>query len=102
MNTYNLFVSHSWRYSNSYERFINLLTQRRYFSFRDYSIPPDDPIHSARNENELRDGRMGGIHHAPFAPVDNVRREIGLGGVESARKSSMGRCWIDDVRQVRR
>ena len=55
MNTPNLFVSHSWRHSDSYDRFINLLTQRRYFSFKDYSVPPDDPIHNARNQNELRE-----------------------------------------------
>lgn len=55
MNTHNLFVSHSWRYSDSYDRFINLLTQRGYFSFRDYSVPPNDPIHNARNQSELRE-----------------------------------------------
>ena len=54
MNTYNLFVSHSWRYSDSYDRFINLLDRRSYFAFRDYSVPPDDPIHNARNQSELR------------------------------------------------
>ena len=55
MNTYNLFVSHSWRYIDGYDRFVNLLNQRRYFSFRNYSVPPDDPIHNARNQNELRE-----------------------------------------------
>ena len=55
MKTYNLFVSHSWRYSDSYERLINLLNERRYFSFKDYSVPPDDPIHNARNQKELRE-----------------------------------------------
>lgn len=54
MKTYNLFVSHSWRYSDSYDRLVNLLNQRRYFAFRDYSVPPDDPIHNARNQSELR------------------------------------------------
>lgn len=55
MNTYNLFVSHSWRYSDSYERLINLLNERRYFSFKDYSVPPDDPIHNARTQKALRE-----------------------------------------------
>ena len=55
MNTHNLFVSHSWRHSDSYDRFISLLTQRRHFSFKDYSVPPDDPIHNARNQKELRE-----------------------------------------------
>ena len=54
MKTYNLFISHSWRYSNQYDRLVNLLNQRRYFSFRDYSVPPDDPIHGAGSDAQLR------------------------------------------------
>ncbi len=45
MRTYNLFVSHSWAYSDNYDRLINLLRGRGYFNFSDYSIPKDDPVH---------------------------------------------------------
>lgn len=54
MRTYNLFVSHSWAYSNAYERLIGLLENRGYFSFRDYSVPKDDPIHYAGTDAQLR------------------------------------------------
>ena len=54
MKTYNLFVSHSWRYGDAYDRLINLLNSRPYFSFRDYSVPKDDPIHGANNDTQLR------------------------------------------------
>ncbi len=55
MKTYNLFISHSWSYSENYDRLINLLNSRAYFSFRDYSVPKDDPVHDADNEDELRE-----------------------------------------------
>ena len=54
MKTYNLFISHSWSYADQYERLIKLLRQRPYFAFKDYSVPPDDPIHNAKNEAQLR------------------------------------------------
>lgn len=54
MKTYNLFVSHSWRYADTYNRLISLLRKRRYFAFKDYSVPPDDPIHNAGSDAKLR------------------------------------------------
>ena len=54
MRTFNLFVSHSWRHSDAYERLVSLLRRKPYFDFRDYSIPEDDPIHDARNDTQLR------------------------------------------------
>ena len=54
MKTYNLFISHSWLYGNQYARIHRLLRDRRYFAFRDYSVPQDDPIHGAANDAQLR------------------------------------------------
>ena len=54
MATYNLFISHSWRYSDAYDRLVNLLNERGYFSFNNYSVPKDDPVHNANNDKQLR------------------------------------------------
>lgn len=51
---YRLFISHSWNHSDDYDRLIRLLKERRYFSFKDYSIPRDDPIHKAGTDAQLR------------------------------------------------
>lgn len=51
--TYNLFISHSWSYSDAFENLIALLRKRPYFSFRDYSVPKNDPIHNAPNSQAL-------------------------------------------------
>ncbi len=54
MKTYNLFISHSWRYGDHYARLCNLLRARRHFAFRDYSVSKDGPIHDAANDAQLR------------------------------------------------
>ena len=51
---YNLFISHSWTYSNAYENLIELLEKKPYFIFKDYSVPKNDPIHNAYYESQLR------------------------------------------------
>jgi hypothetical protein len=52
-NTYNIFISHSWTYGDAYDKLVALLNARGYFSFKNYSVPKDDPIHNARNEQAL-------------------------------------------------
>ena len=54
MRTHNLFISHSWSYSDSYDKLIGLLDARPYFAYRNYSVPRDDPIHNARSASALR------------------------------------------------
>jgi MTH538 TIR-like domain (DUF1863) len=51
--TYNLFISHSWAYSDAYDKFIKLLERDSSFSYRNYSVPKHDPILNARNDREL-------------------------------------------------
>lgn len=53
--TYNLFISHSWSYSDTYEKLLSLLDSRGYFSYRNYSVPMDDPIHTRGTDRELHD-----------------------------------------------
>ena len=54
MRTHNLFISHSWSYSDAYERLVALLEKRTYFRFKNYSIPRNDPIHNAKTDDALR------------------------------------------------
>ena len=58
MRTYNLFISHSWSYSDSYEKLEHLLREKSYFEFKDYSVPKDDPIHTKGSDQELRQAIM--------------------------------------------
>ena len=51
---YNLFISHSWSYSDSYEKLIRLLDAKPYFTYKNYSVPQNDPIHHAHYDYQLK------------------------------------------------
>lgn len=53
--TYNICISHSWTYSDAYEKIVSLLSSNPYFSFKNYSVPKNDPIHNARYDWQLRE-----------------------------------------------
>lgn len=44
MRTYNLFISHSWNYSDAYNRLVDLLNSRPYFAYKNFSVSEDNPI----------------------------------------------------------
>lgn len=54
VKTRNLFISHSWSYRDAYDGLCGLLNAAAYFSYRNYSVPSDDPIHNAPNQRLLR------------------------------------------------
>ena len=53
---YNLFISHSWTYGDSYDRLIEMLDDAPNFYYKDYSVPKNDPIHNA--SYEVTDGKV--------------------------------------------
>jgi hypothetical protein len=55
MKTYNLFISHSWKYGNQYSDLTNLLDQRPFFSFKNYSVPESNPITGSRTDKQLEE-----------------------------------------------
>ena len=53
MATVHLFISHSWSHSDAYDRLTNLLDSRPYFTYVDYSLPRDHPVHTSGTDKEL-------------------------------------------------
>ena len=53
MRDYNIFISHSWTYSDQYQKIEKLLEEASYFSFKNYSVPKDDPVHNAPTDKAL-------------------------------------------------
>jgi hypothetical protein len=59
-HTINVFISHSWSYCEDYDKIHEWLCREFWNTngtpvyFNDYSVPKDDPIHYARNADELR------------------------------------------------
>ncbi len=50
---HNLFISHSWQYPDAYDGLCNLLDNRNYFYYNNYSVPKDDPVHTNGTDKEL-------------------------------------------------
>lgn len=44
MRTYNIFISHSWSYNEEYDRLVKLLDNAPDLSWKNYSVPFDDPL----------------------------------------------------------
>lgn len=49
--TYNLFISHAWKYGAEYDRLINLLDNADGFLYNNYSAPKEKPLHNLDNTN---------------------------------------------------
>ena len=55
--TKHLFISHSWKYSERYQSMVNLLNNRQYFSWKNYSVPESKafgPMAVKKMKEELR------------------------------------------------
>lgn len=61
---YNLFISHSWTYSDAYKKLVNLLDSDESFDYKNYSVPKNDPVHNAKNEAELKAAIKAQMSHA--------------------------------------
>ncbi len=53
LTNYRLFISHSWTYSDAYERLVSFFNEYPLFKWTNYSVPKDDPIHNAPNQEAL-------------------------------------------------
>jgi len=52
-NIYNLFISHSWSYFDTYDRLVKLLENDSYFSYQNFSVSRGSPIHTSGTDAEL-------------------------------------------------
>ena len=44
MREYNIFISHSWTYTDAYEKLTNMLRNAPYFNYNDYSVPKEKSL----------------------------------------------------------
>ena len=62
--TYNLFISHSWSYSENYNALLGLLNKAPNFVYKDQSVPKNNPIHNANNDAQLKAAIRNQMQHA--------------------------------------
>lgn len=84
---YHIFISHSWTYSDAYNGLVKLLLKDSSFKYLDYSVPKDDPIHNAGNDQEL--------YEAIKAQISKSSVVIILAGVYSTYSK-----WINKEIQI--
>ncbi|MEP1208448.1 MAG: TIR domain-containing protein [Rhizobiaceae bacterium] len=51
--TYRLFISHSWKYGDAYDKIVQFLDEQG-ISYYDHSVPKNDPIHTNGTAKQLR------------------------------------------------
>jgi nuclease len=78
---YRLFISHSWAYSDTYDRLIHLLDSQK-LNYYNHSIPKNDPVHTNGTDKQLYD--------AIDAKIRGVSCVLILAGVYSTYSK-----WID-------
>jgi hypothetical protein len=64
MKKYNIFISHSWAYSDAYDRIIELLDEQG-LNYKNHSVPKNDPLHTRGTDKELERAirnQMSGTH----------------------------------------
>lgn len=52
--TYNIFISHSWTYSDAYEKLVAMLNSSNIL-YKNYSVPKNDPLHTSGTDKALYD-----------------------------------------------
>jgi len=55
LKNYRLFISHSWAYSDAYEKLVAFFNESPNFKWSDFSIPMNDPVHTNGTEKQLYD-----------------------------------------------
>lgn len=53
LKTYDVFISHAWKYDADYYRLIQFLDDANLFKYRNYSVPRHDPL-DANNASRLK------------------------------------------------
>lgn len=80
--TYRLFISHSWKYGDAYEKMVKFLDEQGILYY-DHSVPKDDPVHTNGTDKQLRD--------AIDAKIKGCSGVIILAGVYASYSK-----WIDE------
>jgi len=62
--TYRVFISHAWKYNDSYYKLVDILNEAKYFSWANHSVPEHDALETTTDtelKNELID-QISGTH----------------------------------------
>ncbi len=72
LKTYDLFISHAWKYGDDYCRLVNLLDDANYFCYRNYSAPKDNPLHNLDGSDVTNKSQITSAIERKISPVNAV------------------------------
>lgn len=78
LKTYDLFISHAWKYGDDYDRLINLLDKANNFCYRNYSAPKDNPLKNLNGTDVVNKAQITSAIGRKIAPVNAVLVISGL------------------------
>ena len=72
LKTYDLFISHAWKYGDEYTRLENLLKNANNFYYRNYSAPSDKPLHNLDSTDVITKAQIENAIKRKISPVNVV------------------------------
>jgi len=55
MQTYHLFISHSWNYSHAHDNLVRLLSPHPDFTYKNFPVPTHNPSMGAQTDKQLEE-----------------------------------------------
>ena len=72
LKTYDLFISHAWKYGDDYNRLVDLLDKAPYFTYRNYSAPKDKPLQNLDSSDVTTKNQIKAAIDRKITPVNCV------------------------------
>ena len=72
LKTYDLFISHAWKYGEEYSRLVSLLKGAPYFKYRNYSAPEDKPLQNLDSSDVTTQAQIAAAIKRKISPVNIV------------------------------
>ena len=72
LKTYDLFISHGWKYGDDYNRLVNLLENAPNFNFRNYSAPQHNPLKNLDGSTVTNKSQITDAIDRKIKPVNAV------------------------------
>lgn len=72
LKTYDLFISHAWKYGDDYNRLVDLLDDANNFCYRNYSAPKDKPLGNLDGSDVTNKSEITSAIERKISPVNAV------------------------------
>lgn len=72
LKTYDIFISHAWKYGDDYNRLVTLLDAANNFKYRNYSAPENKPLQNLDSTDVTTKSQISNAINRKISPVNAV------------------------------